>query len=39
VRESTIKQFGDTDIAFDIATSLFDEATFVEEYSNMSSLD
>lgn len=38
-RESTIKQFGDTNIVYDIATTLFNEAEFEEDYSSMSTTD
>ena len=38
VRESTIKQFGDTDLVFDMATTLFNEAEFEEDFAGFDSL-
>ena len=37
VRESTIKQFGDTDLVFDMATTLFNEAEFEEDFAGFDS--
>ena len=38
IRESTIKQFGDTDLVFDMATTLFNEAEFEEDFAGSDSL-